>query len=116
MFLFWIICGLMILLALWFVLPPLFAYAESRKSDDMRASNVLVYQDQRQELDTDLRNGLIGEPEYQKEQQELERRLLADTETAKRASSASPATSSSTRKLAYTVTSDTDRRHCFLPG
>ena len=94
----------MILLALWFVLPPLFAHAESRKGDEMRAANVLVYQDQRQELDTDLRNGLIGEPEYQKEQQELERRLLADTETAKRASSASPATSSSTRKLAYTVT------------
>ena len=104
MFLFWIICGLMILLALWFVLPPLFAYAESRKSDEMRAANVLVYQDQRQELDTDLSNGLIGEPEYQKEQQELERRLLADTETAKGASSASLATSSSTRKLAYTVT------------
>ena len=94
----------MILLALWFVLPPLFAHAESRKSDEMRAANVLVYQDQRQELDTDLRNGLIGESEYQKEQQELERRLLVDTETAKRASSASPATSSSTRKLAYTVT------------
>src|SRR6266404_3701977 len=103
MFLFWIICGLMILLALWFVLPPLFAHAESRKSDEIRAANVLVYQDQRQELDTDLRNGLIGEPEYQKEQQELERRLLADTETAQRAS-ASPARSSSTRKLAYTVT------------
>jgi cytochrome c-type biogenesis protein CcmH len=104
MLLFWIICGLMTLLALWFVLPPLFAHAESRKSDEMSAANVLVYQDQCQELATDLRNGLIGEPEYQKEKQELERRLLADTETAKRASFASPTTSSSTRKLAYTVT------------
>src|SRR5713226_3792501 len=104
MLLFWIVCGLMILLALWFVLPPLFAHADDRKSDETGAANVLVYQDQCQELDTDLRNGLIGEPEYQKEKQELERRLLADTETAKRASSASLGTSSSIRKLAYTVT------------
>ena len=104
MLLFWIVCGLMTLLALWFVLPPLFAHAESRKSDDMRAANVLVYQDQCQELEADLRNGLIGEPEYQKEKQELERRLLADTETAKRTSSASTATSPATRKVAYAVT------------
>lgn len=104
MFLFWIVCGLMILLALWFVLPPLFAQAENGKSDEMRAANVLVYQDQCQELEADLRNGLIGEPEYQKEKQELERRLLADTETAKRASSAAKGTSPAIRKLAYTVT------------
>jgi cytochrome c-type biogenesis protein CcmH len=104
MFLFWIICGLMILLALWFVLPPLFARAESRKSDEVDAANVLVYQDQCRELETDLRNGLIGEPEYQKETQELERRLLADTETATRASSPSPGTAAANRKLAYTLT------------
>src|SRR5882672_3867817 len=101
MLLFWIMCGLMTLLALWFVLPPLFAHAEGRKVDEVRAANVLVYQDQCQELETDLHNGLIGEAEYQKEKQELERRLLADTETAKRASSAS--NSPAIRKLAYAV-------------
>src|SRR5712671_1954593 len=104
MFLFWIICGLMILLALWFVLPPLFARAESRKSDEVDAANVLVYQDQCRELETDLRNGLIGEPEYQKETQELERRLLADTETATRALSTSAGAAAANRKLAYTLT------------
>jgi cytochrome c-type biogenesis protein CcmH len=103
MLLFWIICGLMTLLALWFVLPPLFAHAGSRKSDEMRAANVLVYQDQRQELETDLRNGLIGEQDQQKEKEELERRLLADIETAVRADSSSPATSPKTRRVAYAV-------------
>src|SRR5437867_8329604 len=103
MFLFWIICGLMTLLALWFVLPPLFAHAELRKSDELRAANVLIYQDQRRELETDLRNGLIGEQEQQKEKEELERRLLADTETAQRADSSSRATSPKTRKVAYAV-------------
>src|SRR5712691_4736653 len=102
MLLFWIICGLMTLLALWFALPPLFAHAESRKSDEMRAANLLIYQDQCHELETDLRNGLIGEPEYQKEKEDLERRLLADVETAKRTSS-SPPTSPATRKVAYAV-------------
>src|SRR5438876_7943 len=84
MLLSWIMCGLMILLALWFVLLPLFAHAEGRKVDEVRAANVLIYQDECQELDTDLHNGLIGEEEYLKEKQELLRRLLADTETALR--------------------------------
>src|SRR5437773_12169262 len=95
----------MTLLALWFVLPPLFAHAEGRKVDEVRAANVLIYQDQCQELETDSHNGLIGEAEYQKEKQELERRLLADTETPKRASSASTAGKShATRTVADTVT------------
>src|SRR5450755_4063721 len=103
MLLFWVMCGLMTLLALWFVLPPLFAPGESRKNEEMSAANVLIYQDQRQELETDLRNGLIGESEYQKEKQELERRLLADTETTNRSSPSSPATSPATRKVGYAV-------------
>src|SRR5712691_5481979 len=99
MLLFWIICGLMTLLALWFALPPLFAHAESRKSDEMRAANVLIYQDQCQELETDLRNGLIGEQEQLKEKEELERRLLADIETAKRGYSSWPGTSPAIRRV-----------------
>jgi cytochrome c-type biogenesis protein CcmH len=104
MLFFWIVCGLMTLLALWFVLPPLFARVENEKNDAMRAANVLIYQDQSHELETDLRNGLIGEPEYQNEQQELARRLLADTETAKLAPSGSKGTSPATRKLAWALT------------
>src|SRR5260370_28487741 len=99
----WIFCGLMLRRRLWLVLPPLFAPTEGRKSDEMRAANVLVYEVECQELETDLPNGLIGEPEYQKEKEELERRLLADTETANRTPSASPKTSPATRKVAYAV-------------
>lgn len=102
MLLFSIICALMILLALWFVLPPLFARTENGKDDDVQAANVLVYQDQSQELETDLLNGLIGEPEYQKEKEELERRLLADIETAS-ASSSSSVTSPAIKKWSYGV-------------
>ena len=101
MLFFWIICALMVLLALWFVLPPLFARSEDSKRDDTRAANLLIYQDQNQELDSDLRNDLIGEPEYQKEKEALERRLLADIE-AERASP-SPTGSPAIKRLAYAV-------------
>jgi len=103
MLLFWIICALMLLLALWFVVPPLLQRAEISKSDEVRAANVLVYQDQYQELETDFRNGLIGEQEQQKVKEELERRLLADIEAAKRASSSSLATAPAIKKVAYAV-------------
>ncbi len=93
----------MILLALWFVLPPLFARTEGHKRDEIRAANLLVYQDQCQELETDLRNGLIGEPEYQKEKEELERRLLADVERVKPESPSSPTQSPAIRRVAYAV-------------
>jgi cytochrome c-type biogenesis protein CcmH len=103
MLLFWIICVLMILLALWFVLPPLFARTENRKRDELGAANVLIYQDQYQELETDLRNGLIGEQEQQKEKEELERRLLADIEAAKGAPSSSSVKSPAIKRVAYAV-------------
>jgi cytochrome c-type biogenesis protein CcmH len=93
----------MILLALWFVLPPLFARTEGQQPDEVSAANLLIYQDQCQELETDLRNGLIAEPEYQKEKEELERRLLADVETVARASSLSSTKSSATRSVGYVV-------------
>jgi cytochrome c-type biogenesis protein CcmH len=99
---FWIVAVLMILLALWFMLPPLFARTEDHQHDEVRAANLLIYQDQRQELETDLRNGLIGEPEYQKETEELERRLLADIESATRANS-SLGKAPATRKVGYAV-------------
>ena len=100
MLLFWIICTLMIMLALWFVLPPLFAGTENGKDNAARAANLLIYQDQTRELETDFVNGLIGEPEYQKEKEELERRLLADIETAN-ASSSSSVTPPGIKKWSY---------------
>src|SRR5258708_29167000 len=75
---FWIIAGLMILLALWFVLPALAQKTNDTEEVERREANVLVYKDQNRELDADLKNGLIGEEQYQQEKTELERRLLED--------------------------------------
>jgi cytochrome c-type biogenesis protein CcmH len=97
---FWIIVALFILFALWFVLPPLLEKTGDNKSDDLRAANVLIYQDQLKEMEADLKNGLIGEEQYQQDKEELERRLLEDINTPGSASSLSPR---GMRKFVYGV-------------
>jgi len=97
---FWIIAALFILLALWFVLPPLLQKADNEKTDDMRAANVLVYKDQLREMEADLKNGLMSEEQYQQDKDELERRLLEDVKVT---DPDSPNPSTVTRKFAYGV-------------
>lgn len=75
---FWIIAALLILLALWFVLPALLQKPNEEEEIERREANVLVYKDQYRELEADRRTDLIGESQYQAEKQELERRLLED--------------------------------------
>jgi len=96
---FWIIAALFILLALWFVLPPLLQKTDNNQADDLRAANVLIYRDQFQEMEADLKNGLINEEQYQQDKEELERRLLEDVKVTQSGSSPLPAT----RKFAYGV-------------
>ena len=66
MLIFWIICALFVLLALWFVLPPFFETGKKNERDEPRAANLLVYKDQNQELEADLRNGLMGPEQYRR--------------------------------------------------
>lgn len=75
---FWIIAALLILLAFWFVLPALLQKSDQHEEQLRREANIMVYKDQHRELDADLKAGLIGEPQYQDERAELERRLLED--------------------------------------
>jgi cytochrome c-type biogenesis protein CcmH len=97
---FWIIAALLILFALWFVLPPLLEKSNDHRGDDLRAANVLIYQDQSREMATDLKNGLISEAQYQQDKEELERRLLEDVNAPNSDLSESKAL---TRKYAYGV-------------
>jgi cytochrome c-type biogenesis protein CcmH len=97
---FWIVAALFILFALWFVLPPLLQKSDYSKGDDLRAANVLIYQDQFKEMEADLKNGLISEEQYQQDKEELERRLLDDVNAPSSDLSSSP---TATRKFAYGV-------------
>ncbi|HYV28262.1 MAG TPA: c-type cytochrome biogenesis protein CcmI [Candidatus Eisenbacteria bacterium] len=78
---FWIIAALLILLALWFVVPALLQKPSQAEEVERLEANVLVYKDQYRELEADLKSDLIGETQYQAEKQELERRLLEDVST-----------------------------------
>jgi cytochrome c-type biogenesis protein CcmH len=75
---FWIIAALLILLALWFILPALLQKPGADEEVERREANILVYKDQERELDADLNNALIGKEQYELEKAELERRLLED--------------------------------------
>jgi cytochrome c-type biogenesis protein CcmH len=97
---FWIIAALFILFALWFVLPPLLEKSGADKGDDLRAANVLIYQDQFKEMEADLKNGLVSEEQYQQDKDELERRLLEDVSAPGSDLSSS---SKATRNFAYGV-------------
>jgi cytochrome c-type biogenesis protein CcmH len=84
MILFWVICALLIVIALAFVLPP--ALQRSGESnvvsdDERKQANIAVYRDQLSELDADLRNGIVAEDQYGQDREEIERRLLEDTAT-----------------------------------
>jgi cytochrome c-type biogenesis protein CcmH len=87
MIIFWFICAMMVLLALWFVLPALWQTGPGAKTDDARAANLLVYQDQLRELAADLKSGLLSAAQYEQDKEELERRLLEDVGDGKAKSS-----------------------------
>lgn len=99
MVIFWFICAMMVLIALWFILPALWQTAET-ETNDARAANLLVYQDQLRELAADLKSGLLSESQYEQDKEELERRLLADVGDTK---SKSPAKQLRSRMLAYAI-------------
>ena len=100
MVIFWFICAMMVLMALWFVLPALWQTAGDTKTDDARAANLLVYQDQLRELAADLKSGLLSEAQYEQDKEELERRLLDDVGDAKKKA---PSKQLRSRALAYAL-------------
>lgn len=100
MVIFWFICAMMVLMALWFVLPALWQTAADAKTDDARAANLLVYQDQLREMAADLKSGLLSEAQYEQDKEELERRLLEDVGDTK---TKSPSKQLRSRALAYTL-------------
>jgi cytochrome c-type biogenesis protein CcmH len=90
--LFWVICAVMVAIALAFVLPPLLATDESKPVDESKEANVSVYRDQLTELEADLRNGIIAPDQYQQDRDSIERRMLEDVSTVKEtAAKAAPA-------------------------
>ena len=81
MILFWLICGLMIVVALAFILPPLLQSSDNvleKNNQGRLETNIAIYRDQLSELQNDLQNGLVGQQQYEQDRDEIERRVLED--------------------------------------
>lgn len=109
MIIFWIICALMLAIALAFILPPLLeATKTGREIPDeevdrsSREANVAIYRDQLAEMEADLRNGIVAPEQYEQDRDEVERRLLEDVKPAN-ARSVTPKPQIGSRGLVYAI-------------
>lgn len=78
---FWILCALLLVVALLFVVWPL--WRQTVKNNDMvrDAANLEIYRDQLAEMDADLTNGLLTPELYEQGKRELEARVLEDVKS-----------------------------------
>ena len=87
MSLFWIICSVLLLVALPFVVLPLWRSAgnDAAGSNDNEvlrdAANLEILRDQSAELEADLRNGLLSQEAYEQGKHELQARLLDEVKS-----------------------------------
>ncbi len=77
---FGIAVAVLTVVALLILLPPLLRVRE-KEEISRQGLNVSVYQDQLQELENDLANGLISQESYEQAKQEIEAGLLGDVAT-----------------------------------
>ena len=104
MILFWVICALLIVIALAFVLPPLLQRSDEVEvvaDEERKQANIAVYRDQLSELDADLRNGIVAEDQYAQDREEIERRLLEDVTTTRSKKKTTGAAPIDARNTAY---------------
>lgn len=77
---FWLAAGLLLLLALGFLLVPLLRARGSQPEQDRTALNVALYQERLAELNTQQAAGVLTAAQLESGQAEAARELLADTE------------------------------------
>lgn len=108
MIIFWLLCALMLAIALAFILPALLQTAKTveqipgEDDNSSREANVAVYRDQLAELEADLRNGIVAPEQYEQDRDEVERRLLEDVKPVN-ARTVTPKLQTESRGLVYAV-------------
>ena len=81
MTLFWIVCAVLLVLALLFLVLPLWR-ATANNNDVLRdAANLEILRDQAAEMEKDLQNGLLTQEAYEQGKLELQARLLEEVKT-----------------------------------
>jgi cytochrome c-type biogenesis protein CcmH len=75
-----VVCAGLILLALLFALPPFLRRADRARGADRREINLAIYREQIRELDRDVGAGTLSREQWQKDRDELSRRMLEDVQ------------------------------------
>ncbi|HEV7797634.1 MAG TPA: c-type cytochrome biogenesis protein CcmI [Pyrinomonadaceae bacterium] len=102
MILFSLICAGLVAIALAFILPTLLQRGGPDTAEaERKEANVDIYRDQLAELEADLRNGIIGPEQYQKDRDEIERRLLDDVSATADSTKAKSKQTVSSRRPVY---------------
>jgi len=78
MTMFWMICALLLAVALLFVVLPLWRSSVKSAFVQRDAANLEIFRDQVAEMDADLRNGLLTQDLYEQGKRELQSRLLEE--------------------------------------
>lgn len=81
MTLFWIFCAVLVIVALPFVMLPLWRNTASNDDVLRDAANLEILRDQSAELDADLQNSLLTQEAYDQGKRELQVRLLDEVKT-----------------------------------
>jgi cytochrome c-type biogenesis protein CcmH len=81
MTLFWIFCAALLLLAMLFVVWPLWKKSGSSNEVLRDAANLGILRDQSSELEVDLKNGLLTQEAYEQGKRELQGRLIDEVKT-----------------------------------
>ena len=81
MTIFWIVCAVLVAIALLFLVLPLWR-ATANNNDVLRdAANLEILRDQAAEMEKDLQNGLLTQEAYEQGKLELQARLLEEVKT-----------------------------------
>ncbi|MBI5891664.1 MAG: c-type cytochrome biogenesis protein CcmI [Nitrosomonadales bacterium] len=78
MTLFWIICAVLLVIAILFVAIPLWRGTSKNNSVERNAANLEILRDQIAEMDADLKNGLLTPELHAQGKRELQARLLEE--------------------------------------
>jgi cytochrome c-type biogenesis protein CcmH len=88
MTMFWILCALLLVVALLFVVWPLWRHGVKSNEVVRDAANLEIYRDQLAEMDADLANGLLTPELYEQGKRELETRVLEEVRSPQGTASA----------------------------
>jgi cytochrome c-type biogenesis protein CcmH len=83
MTLFWIICALLLVVALLFIILPLLRSTAKGNEVIRDKANLEIYRDQLAEMDADLANGLLTDELYEQGKRELQSRMLDEVKSTK---------------------------------